>query len=205
VISQFKRLSISLSILFLATACGGKKSTSVVGDTGYGVDYSGTTTNTSNYPTNLFDLSTANDPVATTTAATYPAITPTENYCLASDNYLFGQAIPLTGSTVSTGCYANQNYITPEALYAVGLSMYGSLDQCLSAALSLEPKTDDPNEAFQKISLAEMVILRCVRQQLRSQWGASNWSQQQNQTYQNSDGLFYGWLKEIGQGLTRGY
>jgi hypothetical protein len=77
--------------------------------------------------------------------------------------------------------------------------MYSSLDQALAYAKSLQPQSSDPAEAQQKMALAKMIIARAVRQQLRSQWGFTHWSPEQNSVYAQSDSLFRSWITQAGQ------
>lgn len=199
-ISQMKNFTIVLSTILIITACSGKKNSTTDLAANYD-DSSLYYDQTTSQPTNLFDFGTTADPQPQTgTATNYGPITQSENLCLSQDSTLFGNSLNF-GSTSGTtaACYANQNYITPELLFSAGIGMYSSLDQCLGAAMSLEPQTDDPNEIYQKTALAEMIIFRCVRHQLRQQWAYTNWSTQQNQVYAGSDFILFSWLQQTQQ------
>ena len=192
-ISHLKRLGLCTVLFTLAACSGGKQNADGLNsfDTS---NYTIPTYNTSstNLPTNLFDTSTAQDPAAATTTTNYGPITQSSNFCLSNDMYLFG-------GTANSGCYGGQTYVTANQLWSAGLTMYSSLDQALAYAKSLQPQTNDPVEAHQKMALAKMIIARAVRQQLRSQWGFTQWSPDQNQVYAQSDSILRTWITQAGQ------
>lgn len=192
-ISQLKRIGLCAALFMIAACSGGRNQQNASGDVFDTSSYSIPTYNTSstNLPTNLFDTSTSQDPAATTTSTNYGPITQSASYCLSNDMYMFGGT--------QQGCYGSQSYVTPNQLWSAGLTMYSSLDQALAYAKSLQPQTSDPAEARQKMALAKMIIARAVRQQLRSQWGFTTWSTDQNQVYSQSDAILRSWITQAGQ------
>lgn len=192
-ISQLKRIGLC-TVLFTLAACSGGKNQNANSDVFDTSSFSVPTYNTgsTNLPTNLFDTSTSQDPAASTSSTSYGPITQTANFCLSNDMYMFG-------SSANQGCYGSQSYVSQNQLWSAGLTMYSSLDQALAYAKSLQPQTNDPAEARQKMALAKLIIARAVRHQLRSQWGFTGWSQDQNQVYAQSDSLLRSWITQAGQ------
>lgn len=193
-ISQLKKIGVCAVLFMLAACSGGKRNQDVnaFDTSSYSIPTYNPNSTSTNLPTNLFDTSTSQDPAAASTATNYGPITQSANLCLSNDMYMFG------GSS-SNGCYGSQSYVTPNQLWSAGLTMYSSLDVALAYAKSLQPKTNDPAELQRNLAMAKLIITRAVRHQLRSQWGFTNWSQDQNQVYAQSDSILRAWITQAGQ------
>lgn len=156
-------------------------------------------------PQNLFDNTTASDPAPQASGTiTYQPISSTQQSCLAYDNIFssgFGGAAfdnPYSGyptSSSTSGCFnPSQDW-----QWLMGLGMFASMDKVLNIVLAMDPNSDDQAANQNALNLAEMILVRAARNQVRQAWGAGNWPTYQNSSYATTDNNLYNWLNSTSQ------
>jgi hypothetical protein len=205
---------LSLSVLILMTACGSPKRTTSDTDTD---PNSGTDTGAP-----LFDTS-ATSPTGTSTENLFTTQTGTqvqqtapaqgssqlgqlsqvESQCL-SNNSGFGLgsygAAPSNGSqSASASCLNTNSFgVQPSQMYDAAITSYQAADYCLGqAATKFAPKQGSQFDVELSIQLAELSLIRCMRDIIQFQSSSFPWANNHASAFQHADHNLW----SIGQGM----
>lgn len=208
---------LSLSVLLLMAACGSpKRAATTTTESGTGTQFDDTsstplfdtsTVSPTGTPTeNLFTTETGTTPTALPApaqgSAQLPQVTQTEAQCL-TDNSSFGlgsYGAASSGTNTSVSCLNSSTYgVDPSLLYQAATTSYKTADYCLGqAASTYAPKPGDSQMDIElSMQMAELSLIRCMRDLVKYQSNLLPWANQQAAAFQHADhNLWY-----VGQGL----
>jgi hypothetical protein len=205
---------LSLSVLILMTACGApKRAVQTDTDTDLGTDNStplfdttSTTSPTGTATDNLFTTQTGTELTAPTQgSSTLGQLGQAETRCLTNNSSFglgsYGAAPTATSSQQeSVSCLNSSSFgVEPNLLYQGAETSYKTADYCLGEAAS----TFAPQQGMSQLEIdlsmqmAELSLIRCMRDLVRYQTQLVPWANAQTSAFQHADhNLWY-----IGQGI----